>query len=101
MKSADSDPNHEIPILVLEPRQEEKPTAKGKYRSANNRRSKQSKQPNVNSSEAMLTRNSNENAKMQANHARNQNREAAKVLTIKGLVSKLRRMCQNFVSEQH
>ena len=99
--SADSDSNREISILVLEPRQEEKPTGKGKYRSANNRCSKQSKQPNVNSSEAMSTRNSNKNAKMQENHGRNQNRKAAKVLTTKGLVSKLRRMCQNFVSEQH
>ena len=35
--SADSDPNHEISISVLETRQEEKKTAKGKYRSANNR----------------------------------------------------------------
>ena len=39
-----------------------------------------------NSSEATLTRNSNENAKMQANHSRNQNRKAAEVL-LKGLES--------------
>ena len=38
---------------------------------------------------------------MQANHGRNQNRKAAEVLTTKGLESKLRHMCQNFVSEQH
>ena len=84
----------------MEPRQAEKTTAKGKQRSGNNRRTKQSKQPNVNSSEATSTRNSNENAKMQANHSRNQNRKAAEVLTKKGLESKLRPMCQNFVSEQ-
>ena len=42
----------------------------------------------------------NENAKMQANHSRNQKRKAAEVLTKKGLESKLRPMCQNFVSEQ-
>ena len=75
-------------------------TAKGKQRSGNNRRTKQSKQPNVNSSEATSTHNSNENAKMQANHSRNQNRKAAEVLTKKGLESKLCHMCQNFVSEQ-
>ena len=75
-------------------------TTKGKQRSANNRRTKQSNQPKVNSSEATSTRNSNENAKMQANHSRNQNRKAAEVLTKKGLESKLRSMGQNFVSEQ-
>ena len=58
-----------------------KTTAKGKQRSGNNRGTKQSKQPtNVNSSEAKSTRNSNENAKMQENHSRNQNRKAAEVL---------------------
>ena len=67
-----------------------KTIAKGKKRSGNNRRTKQSKQPNVNSSEATSPRNSNENAKMQANHSRNQNRKAAVVLTKKGLESKLR-----------
>ena len=35
----------------------------------NTRRTKQSKQPNVNSSEAMSTQNSNKNAKKQANHS--------------------------------
>ena len=49
-------------------KKKKKTTAKGKRRSGNNRRTKQSKQPNVNSSEAKLTRNSKENAKMQANH---------------------------------
>ena len=62
--------------------------AKGKQRSGNNRRTKQSKRPNVNFSKAS-TRSSNENAKMQANHTRNQNRKAAEVL-LKGLESKLR-----------
>ena len=100
MKSADSDPNQEISVSVLEPRQEEKSTAKGKQGSGNNRRRKQSKQPNVNSSEATSTRNSNEFVKMQANHTRNQNRKAAEVLTKKELESKLRPSCQNFVSEQ-
>ena len=102
MKSADSDPNQEISVSVLEPRQEEKSTAKGKQGSGNDRRTKQSKQPNVmiNSSEATSTRNSNEFVKMQANHSRNQNRKAAEVLTKKGLESKLRPTCQNFVSEQ-
>ena len=58
-------------------------------------------QPNVNSSEATSTRNWNENAKMQANHSRNQNRKAAEVLTKKaGLESKLRPTYKNFVSEQ-
>ena len=61
-------------------------TAKGKQRSGNNRRTKQSKQTNINSSKATSTRNSNENAKMQANHSRNQNRKAAEVL-LKGLES--------------
>ena len=84
----------------MEPRQAEKTTAKGKQRSGNNRRTKQSKQPNVNSSKATSTHRSKENAKMQANHSRNQNRKAAEVLTKKGLESKLRPMCQNFVSEQ-
>ena len=67
----DSDPNHQIAISVVEPWQKEKKkiAAKGKRRSGNNRRTKQSKQPNVNSSEAKLTRNSKENAKMQANHS--------------------------------
>ena len=78
-----------------------KTTAKGKHRSGNNRRTKQLKQPNINSSEATSTRNSNENAKMQANYGRNQNRKAAEVLTTKVLESKLRRMFRNFVSEQH
>ena len=64
-------------------------TAKGKQRSGNNRGTKQTKQPNVNSSEATSTRNSNENAKMQANHSSHQNRKAAEVL-LKGLESKLR-----------
>ena len=64
-------------------------TAKGKQRSENNRLTKQSKQLNVNSSKATSTRSSNENAKMQANHSRNQNRKAAEVL-LKGLESKLR-----------
>ena len=42
MKSADSDPDHEISISVLEPRQEETNNSyKGKQR--NNRRTKQSK----------------------------------------------------------
>ena len=68
--------------------------------SGNNRRTKQSKQPNANSSEATSTRNSNENAKMQGNHSRNQNRKAAEVLTKKELESKRYPMCQNFVSEQ-
>ena len=63
-------------------------TAKGKQRSSNNRRTKQSQQPNVNFSKAS-TRSSNENAKMQANHTRNQNRKAAEML-LKGLESKLR-----------
>ena len=63
-------------------------TAKGKQRSGNNRRTKQSKQPNVNFSKAS-TRSSNENAKMQANHPRNQSRKAAEVL-LKGLEGKLR-----------
>ena len=54
-------------------------TAKGKQKSENNRRTKQSKQPNVNSSKATSTHNSNENTKMQANHSRNQNRKAAEV----------------------
>ena len=57
-----------------------KKTSKGKQRSGNNRRRKQSKEPNVNSSEVTSTHNSNENAKMQANHSRYQNRKAAKVL---------------------
>ena len=63
-------------------------TAKGKQRSRNNRRTKQSKQPNVNFSKAS-TRSSNENAKMQANHTRNQNTKATEVL-LKGLEGKLR-----------
>ena len=76
-------------------------TAKGKQRSANNRRTKQSKQTKVNFSEATSTRNSNEKAKMQANHGRNQNWKAAEVLKKKaGLESKLRPTCKNFVSEQ-
>ena len=57
------------------------------------------KTANVNSSEATSTRNPNENAKMQANHSRNQNRKAAEAL-LKGLESKLHPMCYNFVSEQ-
>ena len=69
-----------------------KTTAKGKRRSGNNRRTKQSKQPNVNSREATSTHRSKENAKMQANHSRNQNRKAAEVL-LKGLENKLRPMC--------
>ena len=49
----------------------------------------------------MSTRNSNEKAKMQANHGRNQNWKAAEVLKKKaGLESKLRPTCKNFVSEQ-
>ena len=50
-------------------KKKKKTAAKGKRRSGNNRRTKQSKQPNVNSSEAKLTRKSKENAKMQANHS--------------------------------
>ena len=76
----------EISISVQEPRREEKTTAKSKQRSGNCC-TKQWKQPNVNSSEATSTRNSNENAKMQANHSRNQNRKTAEVL-LKGLESK-------------
>ena len=65
-----------------------KTTAKGKQRSGTNRRTKQSKQPNVNSSEATSTRTSNENAKMQANQGRNQ--ESSKSANKKGLESELR-----------
>ena len=79
----------EISISVQESRQEEKTTAKSKQRSGNYCCTKQWKQPNVNSGEATSTRNTNENAKMQANHSRNQNRKAAEVL-LKGLESKLR-----------
>ena len=60
-------------------RRKKQTTAKGKQRSENNRRTKRSKQPNVNSSKATSTYNSNENTKMQANHSRNQNRKAAEV----------------------
>ena len=69
-------------------------TAKGKQRSGNNRRTKQSKKPNVNFSKAS-TRSSNENAKMQANHPRNQSRKAAEVL-LKGLEGKLRPVVRTF-----
>ena len=77
-----------------------KTAAKDKRRNGNNRHTKQSKRPNVNSSEATFTRNSNENAKMQANHSRNQNKKAAEVLTKKGLESKLRPMCQTSSSNK-
>ena len=77
-----------------------KTAAKDKRRNGNNRHTKQSKRPNVNSSEATFTRNSNENAKMQANHSRNQNKKAAEVLTKKGLESKLRPMCQTSFSNK-
>ena len=53
---------------------------------------KKTRQPNVNSREATSTHRSKENAKMQANHSRNQNRKAAEVL-LKGLENKLRPMC--------
>jgi len=79
LKSADSDPNHEISILVPELWQEEKNNSN---RSGNNHCTQQSKQPNVNiSSEATSTCSLNENISMHANHSRNQNRKAAKVLT--------------------
>ena len=77
-----------------------KTAAKDKRRNGNNRHTKQSKRQNVNSSEATFTRNSNENAKMQANHSRNQNKKAAEVLTKKGLESKLRPMCQTSSSNK-
>ena len=98
MKSADSDPM-KFQFQFWNLGRKELTTAKGKRRSGNNRRTKQSKQPKVNSSEATSTRNSNKNAKMQANHGRNQNWKAADVLTKKaGLESKP--TCKNFVSEQ-
>ena len=53
---------------------------------------KKTRQPNVNSREATSTHRSKENAKMQANHSRNQNRKAAEVL-LEGLENKLRPMC--------
>ena len=65
-----------------------KTTAKGKRRIGTNRRTQQSKQPNVNSSEATSTRTSNENANMQENHSRNQ--ESGKGANKKGLESELR-----------
>ena len=100
MKSADSDPM-KFQFRYWNLGRKRETTAKGKQRSANNRRTKQSKQPKVNSSEATSTRNSNEKAKMQANHGRNQNWKAAVVLKKKaGLESKLRPTCKNFVSEQ-
>ena len=64
----------------------EKTTAKGKHSSGNNRRIKQSKHAAKH--------------KFQLSDVA-QNRKAAEVITTKGLENKLRRVCQNFVSEQH
>ena len=50
-------------------------TAKGKERSENNRRTKQSKQPNVNSSKATSTHNSNENTEMQAKKSQQKSKQ--------------------------
>ena len=93
--------DHEISISVLEPRQEEINNSKRQTEEW-----EKSSHEAINAAKRQVpvkrrrSRNSNENAKMEANHSRNQNRKAAEVLTKKGLESKLRSMCQSFVSEQ-
>ena len=93
--------DHEVSISVLEPRQEEINNSKRQTEE-----SKKSSHKTIKAAKRQVPvkrrrpRNSNENAKMEANHSRNQNRKAAEVLTNKGLESKLRSMGQNFVSEQ-